>query len=106
MGSTDKDTLKCDQTATRGWETVDKLYISGFRDIFGKAHIGETFNPRPRPGPRPLHHPQPLSPAFIPIRFPLRIRNHSPPALSPFKALSLSLLGLERGRSHSVSPIR
>ncbi|KAK1885512.1 Tripartite terminase subunit 1 [Dissostichus eleginoides] len=40
----------------------------------------------------------------ISIRSPLPSRSHSPPALSPFKALSLSLLGLERGRSHSISP--
>ncbi|KAE8280003.1 hypothetical protein D5F01_LYC22138 [Larimichthys crocea] len=43
-------------------------------------------------------------PAFFPIHFPLSIHSHSPPALSPFKVLSLSLLGLERGRSHSISP--
>ncbi|TNN84695.1 hypothetical protein EYF80_005110 [Liparis tanakae] len=53
----------------------------------------------PEPGPSGLHSSLPT-----PIRFPLVSRNHSPPALSAFKALSLSLLGLERGRSHSISP--
>lgn len=60
--------------------------------------------PQVRPVPLPLHHSQSFFPAFFPIHFPLSIHSHSPPALSPFKVLSLSLLGLERGRSHSISP--
>eukprot|EP00064_Thunnus_orientalis_P014857 superscaffoldBa00002647_g14904 len=53
--------------------------------------------------PAPLSSQSPSTPP-IPIHFPLPSHNYSPPALSPFKALSLSLLGLERGRSRSISP--
>ncbi|KAK5602918.1 hypothetical protein CRENBAI_019528 [Crenichthys baileyi] len=42
--------------------------------------------------------------AFFPIHFPLPCCNNTPQALSPFKALFLSLLGLERGRSLSIFP--
>ena len=47
---------------------------------------------------------RPFFPALIPVRLPLPSHPHSPPASSPFTVLFLSLLGLERGRSHSISP--